>query len=231
MQNMRQITYDPYIRMGGRLLPVFIDPEKNESCYVEILEVLDEQMSAALILNRRILVFRLDIRQYSYTPDNEQMTRLMRKVKRWLFEQYKMRHVGHLWVREQEKAKGQHYHLTFMLDGRKIQRPHHVIKKIESLAEGWGWPKPFTPEKCFVDVRKNDELAYSRAFYRSSYLAKTRGKGYGGKLAKNFSASRLKLPSQAMLTKDNMIQKSRAPNETIKPDCRCNSNGAQPATG
>ena len=192
---VRQITYEPQMVFGERQLPINTNEQKNQGCYVEVLQALYDQMSAALILNKRLLVVRVDIRQYSYTADSEQITRLMRKIKRWLSEQYGMQNVGHLWVREQEKAKGQHYHLTLMLDGRKMKHPKRLLDKIESLAHGWDWPKPFTPKSCFVDVRPNDDLAYSRAFYRSSYLAKTRGKGYGGKLAKNFSASRLKPPS------------------------------------
>ena len=187
---MRQITYEPQVVFGERSLSINTTEQKRQGCYLEILQALNDQMSAALVLNKRLLVVRVDIRQYSYTAGSEQMTRLMRKLKRWLSEQYDMQNVGHLWVREQEKAKGQHYHLTLMLDGRKMRHPKRLLDKIESLAQGWDWPKPFTPKSCFVDVRSSDELAYSRAFYRSSYLAKARGKGYGGKLAKSFSASR-----------------------------------------
>ena len=178
-------------------MPINTDETKKQGCYVEILERLDDQLKAAYSLNhKRMLVLRMDIRQYDYSPANRQMTDFMRKLKRWLNEQYGMDKVGHLWVREQEKSKHQHYHLTLMMDGREVNYQSRVIRKIEQIAEGWGWPKPYTPKDCYVDVKTSEPLSYSWAFYRSSYLAKVRGKGYGGKLSKNYSASRLKPPCQ-----------------------------------
>ena len=41
-------------------------------------------------------------------------------------------------------------------------------------------------------VRRGDDMAFGEAFYRCSYLAKARGKGYGSLGANNYSGSRVK---------------------------------------
>ena len=42
-------------------------------------------------------------------------------------------------------------------------------------------------------VHRGDDKAFSEAFYRCSYLAKERGKGYGSLGANNYSGSRVRL--------------------------------------
>ena len=42
-------------------------------------------------------------------------------------------------------------------------------------------------------VHRGDEIAFGEAFYRCSYLAKSRGKGYGSLGANNYSGSRIRL--------------------------------------
>ena len=42
-------------------------------------------------------------------------------------------------------------------------------------------------------VHRGDDKAFSEAFYRCSYLAKERGKGYGSSGANNYSGSRVQM--------------------------------------
>ena len=49
------------------------------------------------------------------------------------------------------------------------------------------------PKYCFYKINRGDYKAFGEAFYRCSYLAKARGKGYGGLGANNYSSSRIRL--------------------------------------
>ena len=49
-----------------------------------------------------------------------------------------------------------------------------------------------TKNDCYK-VDGGDDKAFGEAFYRCSYLAKTRGKGYGSLGANNYSGSRVRL--------------------------------------
>jgi hypothetical protein len=42
-------------------------------------------------------------------------------------------------------------------------------------------------------VHRGDDEAFGEAFYRCSYLAKARGKGYGSLGANNYSGSRVRM--------------------------------------
>src|SRR5690606_22167865 len=117
---------------------------------------LKSQMDAFLSHHARMLFLRLDIRQYVYSENNKPVSNLMRKLKKWLTRRYEMNRIGYLWVRELEKAKHQHYHLVLMLDGHAIRHPAKVIAKIESIVDGWGWPKPYTPKNCYYLVHRTD---------------------------------------------------------------------------
>ena len=49
------------------------------------------------------------------------------------------------------------------------------------------------PKNCFYKVHRGDDDAFAATFYRCSYLAKVRGKGYGSLGANNYSGSRIRL--------------------------------------
>ena len=142
----------------------------------------------------RVLVFRLDLHVYDYTGTNTKISKMLRQLKLWLSNKYEMDNIGHIWVREMEKAKSQHYHLAIMLNGHKIRHPKKVIDWIENYWTFRNEPKPYTPKKCYTLVVRGKQETFDEAFYRLSYLAKERGKGYKDRAANNYSASRIKAP-------------------------------------
>ncbi len=170
-----------------------INVTKRYGCYVSILKAAQHQMDAMLSRYSRVLVFRLDLHQYDYSGDSEKLSMMMRRFKGWVADRYGIKLVGHLWVREKERAKSQHYHLVFMLDGHKVRHPSKLISWIEHYWEFRNEPKPYTPRACYTMVKRDDFNSYSKAFYRISYLAKERGKGYKDVAANNYSASRIKV--------------------------------------
>jgi len=52
-------------------------------------------------------------------------------------------------------------------------------------------------------VHRGDDKAFSEAFYRCSYLAKVRGKGYGGLGANNYSGSRVRSKADSVMIDEN----------------------------
>jgi len=65
----------------------------------------------------------LDLHVEKYTPDNRELSRFIDKIKIRLAKHYKTKRLGYLWVREQERAKRQHYHLALFVDANKLQPP------------------------------------------------------------------------------------------------------------
>lgn len=178
--------------LNGQLLPINTNSDKGQGCYVEMLEAIGSQLSAMLSHHSRVLVVRLDFHLYDYTEANAQMSCFVRKMKKRLKQRYGLLRVGHVWAREIEKAKQQHYHLVFMLDANTVKHPGRVISLCEDVWQGWNHPKPYTPENCYKVIGRNDIEGFGVVFRRLSYLAKARGKGYKGKTANDYSTSRIK---------------------------------------
>ena len=189
---MKRVTRGTSIWIDGLELPVNNDPALQQSCYTEILERLSGQMHAYLSHHRRMLTLRLDLHLQQYTGNSRLMSQLLQRLAKQLKRDYGITRLGYLWAREQERAKQQHYHLLLLLDGDKVQHPSALIQRIEALWQGLGQPKPFTPINCYRMVARGDLDAFKQVFYRASYLAKVRGKGYRDQAAKDYSASRLK---------------------------------------
>ena len=103
--------------------------------------------------------------------------------------------MGYLWAREVGVgSQSQHYHLAVLLNQHLFRNSYYVIHDcIEPICEGWGWPKPFTPENFYYVVRRGDQQSYDDAFYRASYSCKTRTKGVKALVANDYGSSRIKL--------------------------------------
>ena len=177
--------------MGFDNLVLPIQADENMGCYVEILERLKDQMDAMLSHHCKILIIRFDLHLNYYTGDNKRISQYVRKLRKRLKSKFGFKRIGFLWVREIEKAKQQHYHFVLMLDGNKVQQASHVLTLVESCWTRWGEPKPYTPKNCYYRVARGDMASFQGAFYRCSYLAKIRGKGYKDKAANDYSASRI----------------------------------------
>ena len=144
------------------------------------------------------MVVRIDFRMDEYSGDNHILSTFINRQKQWIERTYKTKHIGHGWAREKEKAKKQHYHVYLIIDGDVIQNSTKLLKRINAkwYKHGSIWiptKKLETDRGCFYYIDKHnykDERA--EVIERLSYLAKTRGKGYKDKQAKNYSVSRLK---------------------------------------
>jgi len=160
--------------------------------YVEILSGMIDQFEIAITKWRRVLVLRFDLHTHSNTKDNKIVTAFRKRLVQKLKREYGFKEIGYCWVREQERAKAQHYHWVLFLDGDLIRHSKRIIEMVKQI-----WENP--TGNNHVPVIKNpfyfvdSEQLAQKAIYRASYLAKTRGKGYRDKQVKDYQCSRMKL--------------------------------------
>lgn len=190
---MRTITYsDNYeLVINGERVKLPINTTSQSGCYVEILEALGRELVAMLSIHNKVLVIRFDIHLYEHTNDNRKITEFLKPLRRWIEREYHNSELGYLWVREHDTAKHQHYHVVVIVDGNKAKSSYKIIERAEHIAS----IKDFHIGRCkqaHTMVKRGDIDAFSKVFYRTSYLAKERTKAHGkGQNANNYSASRI----------------------------------------
>jgi len=186
---MKRVVRMDSVAISGQTLSINADHKLG--CFVEMLERIKQQMDAMLSHHSRILIVRFDLHVNHYQPNNKLISDFVRKLRKKLKSEYKLSRLGYIWAREQERAKRQHYHFALIIDANKVRHPQKIIQIIETIWQKWLLPKPFTPKNCYYIVNRSDTQTYQAAYYRLSYAAKTRGKGYKSKAANDFSASRI----------------------------------------
>ena len=198
---MRKKTNKDYITLDGRDLPIHTSNGKHY-CYEEPLIAFKNELDKMLAYHNRVYVFRFDIRIHSYTDDNTVLTNLLRPYIAWIKRKYNTKRVGYIWARELEKAKNQHYHVAMMVDGNKVRTMYGLLEKLEYLTSIQNLSIGYCKRPSYMikraDLDRGDYKIYDDAFYRVSYLAKTRGKDYKGDKANNYQTSRIK-PKQLEL--------------------------------
>ena len=181
---------------------LFINSSETNGVFPVIIEKSVEQLDICLAKFGRVLVVRFDLSLDEYSGDNHTISVFLNRLKEKLFKLKRYRRIkdiGHVWVREVETVKTQHYHVALFLDGNKIQHPSALLQliRVKWYKHGRLWiPKKehVDDDGCFyfIDKKKEDfKEQRENAIYRLSYLGKTRGKGYKDVQAKNYSVSRL----------------------------------------
>jgi hypothetical protein len=111
--------------------------------------------------------------------------------------------VAYQWVFEVEKAKKGHYHCWIAVDGSKKQKTGSTKREsglIGVLIEEWRRVSSGTvrlagrnQEHQGYMLTRNARIVKEECVYHISYMAKVRGKGYGGvrKGSSNYGTSRL----------------------------------------
>lgn len=188
-RNRKTITFDGWIVYGGEKIKINNSPQHG--VYKETVISFIKQLDAAISIHKRVLVLRLDFHMNYYTETNYKFSKFMKNITQWLNRQYGIKNVGYQWVREQERAKKQHYHLALILDGDLIQYPSKIN---EIFREKW-LPNGsmYIPDNCFYRINKHNlKEVRDRAIYRASYMAKSRGKQYRPAQTKDYYSTRLK---------------------------------------
>jgi hypothetical protein len=155
----------------------------------DILRAILKQLTIMLNHHRKVFVFRFDLHTPSYTETNEQITSFNRRLFPRIERHYKVNRISFLWVREQEKAKQQHYHYVLILNGSKVRSPYEIQDWIKEI---WEFQDGTCQWAGFHNLNRNEEEDIQKASYHLSYLAKPRGKGYRPSQTKDFGSSRIK---------------------------------------
>jgi len=193
--NRKTKCFDERFNYKGEELTILQGGKNNQGSYVEILNKTIEQLDIALHMHKRLMVLRVDLHSTYYTGNNRQFSKFINRLKQWIYRNYRIRNIGHVWAREQERAKTQHYHLALFLDENKIRHPKKLITQIKEMWAPYGH-MPVIKNPYYPINKSNLKNQRHEVIKRISYLAKVRGKGYRNKQAKDFSTSRLKIASK-----------------------------------
>ena len=101
------INNEYYLRHGKSYR---VNSDKWRALRTDILKPLIDICETFLLRYCRVHIFRFDLHLRQYTDDNRIISILQRRLFKRIKVSYKMKNVGFVWVREQEKAKSQHYH-------------------------------------------------------------------------------------------------------------------------
>jgi hypothetical protein len=186
--NRKRIIYDDTFTHNGKTYRV---NSSKSGLYAEILKRIIEQFEIGLEKWRRVFVLRFDLHTHIYTKDNARITAFRKRLNQSLKRYYGFKEIGSCWVREQERAKSQHYHFVLFLDGNLIRHSSKIYEMVRAAwDDGTGtYTMPHIKHPFhFVDR----EGIGQDAMYRVSYLAKPRGKGYRPPQTKDFQCSRMK---------------------------------------
>lgn len=199
-RNRKTKYYGEYLEFNGERLR--INSGEGKGVYLEIIHGIINQLDIAYSIHKRVLVIVFEVHQREYKKDNSDLSNLIKNTKQWIARNYKMKSIGHVWVREMERAKTQHYHGALFLDGDKIRTSYKVFNKMRDLWGDRGHMPHLENPYYFIDKNNHDEVR-ADAIYRLSYFAKTRGKGYRDQQTKDYSLSRLNLqdasPDQSVM--------------------------------
>ncbi|WP_112478749.1 YagK/YfjJ domain-containing protein [Vibrio variabilis] len=158
---------------------------------VDVLRKILAQLDDISNRHRKVFIFRFDLSVNEYTPTNELITKLIKSVSGRIRSHYGCGLV-YTWVREQERAKKQHYHVVFMLNGSKVNNPHMIKEWLRMIWERYGrcsWVRYYHSER-------DDQVITGDVSYHISYLAKGRGKGYRPEQTKDYGGSRVSVASK-----------------------------------
>ena len=186
--NRKRVIRDDTFTHNGKTYQV----NSNKSgLYAEILKPIIEQFEIGLMKWKRVFVLRFDLHTHAFTENNARITAFRKRLFQKLKRHYGFKDIGYCWVREQERAKSQHYHFVLFLDGRLIRHSSKINPMVKAAwDDGTGtYSVPFIKRPFhFAD----SEGVMEKAIYRVSYLAKPRGKGYRPPQTKDYGASRMK---------------------------------------
>ncbi|WP_434940255.1 YagK/YfjJ domain-containing protein [Shewanella sp. HL-SH8] len=158
----------------------------------KILYRCADQLAAMLTYSSCVMVIRFDLRMNGYSENNKAMTTFWRRFGKKLKRKYAALKIGHLWVREQSKAKQQHYHVIVIVDKNIIHYSGTVTDAVIEVWNGMTGGQAHIPKNCYYVIKPNNWPLFEKVFKRVSYLAKVNTKGYRPAQTKDFGSSRLK---------------------------------------
>jgi hypothetical protein len=138
------------------------------------------------------MAVRFDLRMNGYSDSNILMTTFWRRLRKKLRRKYANLKLGFIWVREQEKAKQQHYHVVALVNKDLIYFSNSITAAVILVWRSITDTQAHIPKNCYYTVKREDWPSFIEPVKRVAYLAKSRGKGYKPDQTKDFGSSRIK---------------------------------------
>ncbi len=165
---------------------------KKKGVKKNILERGFEQLDILMTYYSKVSVILLQLHQSYFTADNNVMTKFVIELKKRIKKKYNCE-IGYLWVREQNVAYAQHYHLMVMVNGHKCNNAYTVSNMCEDI-----WQGPTDTNFAYrvknriycIKRYKNDGQELRATRMRMSYMAKNDTKEFA-KYTKSFGRSKL----------------------------------------
>lgn len=190
-KNRKEVSTSNMITHNG--IEYQINNAATYGVYLNILNRALDQLDVCISKWKRVFVIRFDLHQKYHAPDNKMVSKFRKNLARRIERQYESFEMGYAWCREQEKAKGQHYHVALYLDGDKVNHSSRISKMIRETWEALKVGNTVhIPKNCYYNITDNESKR--EVVYRISYLSKQRGKGYRPPQTKDYGTSRLSVP-------------------------------------
>jgi hypothetical protein len=191
-KNRKTKTCVTHFEYGGECFEVMTrsgNGKSQYSIYVEIMNRIIEQMSAAFFIHGRIVVQHFILSTSHYTEDNAEWSKFRKRLIIQMNRKFGAQKSGYVWVRESESIKKQHYHVFLAIDGQKVWHGDGLGRFIKKLV---GSSEYFTSVNLAGFHQVLSKSDFNDMIYHASYMAKTRGKGYRHERANDFGGSQLK---------------------------------------
>ena len=186
----RKITKARYCQLENGIVRLASN-EKEYGFIPAIIGTAEKQLTIMLNKYGKIFAIRFDFKVSEYTSNNEPISKFLSAFSKQLKRKHSVNDLGYTWARELERAKKQHYHFLFFVDSKAITS-NEFTKLATATAKAATGACSHIPEKPFTLVEINDSNAKLEVLERAMYLAKSRGKFYKNRQAKNYGSSRIK---------------------------------------
>jgi hypothetical protein len=183
LENKYQRTLTPNFEYGSHYWPVISEYQIRRDIMCGTFELLAKFFEKT----SKLIAIRLDLKLKERTLDNQPISHFFKQFKRKLLQHYGHCYNGYVWVREQNTAAAQHYHVALFLDGQKV-RHSQAIKMLASSI--WQHGYLCLPQCPFYRIDRNQINRFQALIYRLSYLAKSETKGERPKQVKDYQISR-----------------------------------------
>lgn len=159
----------------------------------EILNKSFKLVDTMLTYYSKVTAVFVQLHQAQPTEDNQLLTIMLQRLKAALKKHYRCE-VGYFWVREQNDANSQHYHMIVLLSGHKCQQSQLVDTASDNA---WKSIHPdnfrFKPKNRIYRIKRNGSYRELRALrMRMSYMAKREGKNTIASNVNSYQCCRLK---------------------------------------
>jgi hypothetical protein len=157
---------------------------------IKILIQIFKQLDIMTSYYSRVSVVLLQFHLREQTLDNKVISIFLTALIKKLKFRYKSK-IGYVWIREQNGAPAQHYHMAIMLSGHVCESSHHIYtiaKEIWKTQNENGYS--YRVENSLYRLVRYCDIELNAARYRLSYFAKNRTKVFD-KDIKKFGVSRL----------------------------------------